>query len=474
MRNVFSAHLLIIIISILSLLPIPSISASIHTYPPTQISINPTPPPIMLQDPGTPGVSVSLGTAGTSASISVSLSLSYSIHLQTNPVVYYNTLDQFPLTDWITSRTGSSSGTTTAWVGGALQMSSGAVRVTYYSTDIVDRSYNGFYNASAYVMSGDLRADRVVGIAYVQDSNNFYGCGIGDGGGGRLVILKRESGSITKLARTPGLSLSTNTWYFLVCGFNPSTGEIRAYLYNPANGNLISSISYTDTTLSPSMVGFFVWRSSGVFDELVAVQGADPLRIAVNNVPSGWNARLYNGSTLLQSITSTGSVIVFNNFWYVNPNDGQHSTILRQGRIEVYDNNGNLKAVYGPAFIIGGQIFSLSTQTSNVIRILNIGNTDSKNYYGILTLHSYSSSGFSSISIYLCNPSTCSTPITIPPGSLQTGEVVLPLQEVSYIMLEYSVNSAGASADIAIHLRYSSLSSQNGVLAIYPIEIHVG
>ena len=471
MRNVFSTPILIIIL-ILSLLPIPSIYASIYTYPPTQISINPTAPPIMLQDPGTPGVSVSLGTAGTSASISVSLSLSYSIQLQTNPVVYYNTLDQFPLTNWITSGTGSSSGTTTAWVGGALQMSSGAVRVTYYSTGIVDRGYNGFYNASAYVMSGNLGANRVVGIAYVQDSDNFYGCGIGDGE--RLVILKREGDSITKLARTPGLSLSTNTWYFLICGFNPSTGEIRAYLYNPANGNLISPISHIDTTLSPSMVGFFVWRSSGVFDELVVVQGADPLRIAVNNVPSGWNARLYNGSTLLQSITSTGSVIVFNNFWYVNPNDGQHSTILRQGRIEIYDNNGNLKAVYGPAFIIGGQIFSLSVQTSNVIRILDIGNTDSKNYYGILTLHSYSSSGFSSISIYLCNPSTCSTPITIPPGSLQTGEVMLPLQGVSYIMLEYSVNSAGASADITIHLRYSSLPSQNGVLAIYPVEIRVG
>ncbi|HWQ17281.1 MAG TPA: hypothetical protein VNL13_05565, partial [Sulfolobales archaeon] len=368
MRNVFSTLLLIILI--LSLLPIPSLYTSSYTYTPTQISINPTAPPIMFQDPVNPGVSVSLGPNRTSASISVSLS--YSLQPQTNPVVYNNTLDQFPPTGWITNGPGSSSGTTTAWVGGALQMSSGAVRVTYYSTGIVDGSYNGFYNASTYVMSGDLRNNRVVGIAYVQDGDNFYGCGIGDGGGGRLVILKRESGSITELNRTAGLSLSTNTWYFLVCSFNPFTREIRAYLYNPANGALISSRSYTDTTatLSPSMVGFFVLGARGVFDEFVVTRGADPLRITVNNIPSGWSARLYNGSTLLQSLTSTGSPVVFNNFWYVNPNDGQHSTILRQGRIEVYDNNGNLKAVYGPALIIGSQVFSLSAQASN-IRILN-------------------------------------------------------------------------------------------------------
>ncbi|HWQ18065.1 MAG TPA: hypothetical protein VNL13_09575, partial [Sulfolobales archaeon] len=142
-------------------------------------------------------------------------------------------------------------------------------------------------------------------------------------------------------------------------------------------------------------------------------------------------------------------------------------------RIEVYDSNGNLKAVYGPALIIGSQVFSLSVQASS-IRILNISNTDSKNYYGVLTLNSSNPNGFSSVSIYLCNSTLCSsTPITLPSGSSQTSEVTLP-PGTSYIRLDYSASSAGASADIYIHLRYSSLPSQGGVLAIYPIEIHVG
>jgi hypothetical protein len=495
MKNVFSILLLIILV--LSLLPISSLHASIYVYPPTQVSTKPTEPPIIFQDPGTPGVSVNLGPNRTSANVYVSLS--YSIQLQTNPVVYYSTLDQGLPPGWSTFSRGSGTPgwyeTPNAWVGnalaGAITLATGnALNGAYYNNPILNTNYNGFYNVSAYIWPGGLSPSAFNGIAYIEsNTRRFYGCGIGYNG--NLFISKRISQpSVNVLISTQNLGLGVGR-YLLICSFNPSTKEIWAYLYRPLSGSLIASIYYKDTNpplLNPDSVGFFIAISGSIhspssiytsFDELVVTQNADPLRIIVNNVPSGWNVSLYNGSTLLESVISTGSPVVLNRFWNVTntaeelPNTKNQSTILKQGRIEVYDNNGNLKAVYGSTLIIGNQVFELSVQASNV-RILNIGNTDSKNYYGILTLHSYSSSGFSSISIYLCNPSTCSTPITIPPGSMQTSEVVLPLQGVSYIMLDYSASSIGASADIYIHLRYSSLSGQNGVLAIYPVEIHVG
>lgn len=145
---------------------------------------------------------------------------------------------------------------------------------------------------------------------------------------------------------------------------------------------------------------------------------------------------------------------------------------MRQGRIEVYDGNGNLRAAYpasGGTTIIGGQAYVLSAQPASV-KILNIVNNDNKNYYAVLSLASQSVTGFASISIYLCNPSGCSSPIQLPSGAQQTGEVALP-PGTSYVRLDYTPSQAGASASVNLHLRYHTVAGGLGPWVFYPISI---
>jgi len=194
----------------------------------------------------------------------------------------------------------------------------------------------------------------------------------------------------------------------------------------------------------------------------------DPRAVYVDNVPSGWVVRIYNGTVLLGSATSAGTRIAFTVFY---PQDGQHSTILRSGRIEVYDDLGNLRASRSEV-IVTGRVYQLQdTGGSFNNRILNVVNLDSKGYYGLLSLRSPPSySGFSTLRLYLCNPSTCSAALDIIAGSISTSEITLPASQTSYIRL-VAVYSSGASAYIQIWLNYSTRPGQDGVVVSYPVDI---
>ncbi len=457
--------------------------SSSFAYYPVRVSLSPVPPPIVFSDPQTPGVYVNIGTGGVSATVSVAVR--YAITL-VGDVIYSQTFDtNWPPPGWAQSQ-GSSWSTTSspAWVGrSATDTTTGGVplRVAYYNSPILSANFNGDYYLAAYVRSTNLGFGRLVGVMFYNSSTGqFYGCAIGNATANtpRLEIVY---GIIMNLNRVPA-SISTNTWYMLLCVINPSSGSLLAMIYRITDGELIASASaQAPINIGADTVGLFVSRSggggqvTGYFDELV-VSTNNPLAIGLGGIPSGWVARLYNGSALIESVTSTGATIFFNRFWY-NPT-GQNSTILRQGRIEVYDSNNVLRAIYGPATIVGGQVYSLSPQAVSNLRILDIGNNDYKNYYGKLLLAiSITSTGFQSISIYLCSPSACSSAITLQsqPGS-QTTEIQIPVTQVSgysYVRIDYATSQSGASASIQIYLKYYTVSGENGALVFYPISINL-
>jgi hypothetical protein len=455
----FISSLLLLILSSILLTPVFS---SLFTYYPLAVSLQPVPPPIILQDPSIPGVSVSLGSERASASITVSLPYSsYSLTISQD-VIYYTTFDSGRPSEWAGSACWG--GSTTAWVGGSITCNAaGAYQVAYYNTSIVSNT-STFY-VGAYVRSNNLGANRYVGIVlYSRSTGDYYIVAIGNGN--RLNILRCVGGTCTLVANTGGLGLATNTWYLLVAYWTPNT--LTAYLYRTDTGALIGSRSYSDgSPIGFDTVGVVTRAAQGWVDELVVAYN-DPRAVYVDNVPSGWAVRLYNGTVLLGSAISAGTRIAFTVFY---PQDGQHSTILRSGRIEVYDDQGNL-IVSRSEVIVTGRVYQLQVIGGSFDnRILNVVNLDSKGYYGLLSLRSPPSySGFSVLRLYLCNPSICSTALDIIAGSTSTSEIALPASQTSYIRL-MAVFSPGASASIQIWLNYSTRPGQDGVVVSYPVDI---
>jgi hypothetical protein len=417
-------------------------------------------PPIVLQNPGVSGVSVSLGVAGVSANVTVLLPYSLVI---SQDAIYYTTFDSGVPTDWAGSACWGES--STAWVGGSITCDApAAYQVAYYNSPIVSNTLT-FY-VGAYVRSNNLGANRYAGITlYDRSTGNYYIAAIGNNR--QLNILRCVGGCPPNPNATTGnLGLSTNTWYFLVAYWTPDT--LTAYLYRTDNGALIGSISYSDDSpISFNTVGVVAYSAQGWVDELVVAYN-DPEAVYVDNVPSNWVVRIYNGTVLVNQATSAGARVSIATFY--GTANGHNSTILRSGRIEVYDNLGNLR-VSRSEVIVTGRVYYLQPQGFDN-RVLNVVNVDLKDYYGLLSLRSPASySGFSTLRLYLCNPSGCSTALDIIAGSSSTSEITLPASQTSYIRLVATPSASGASANIQIWLNYSTKPAQNAAIVKYPINI---
>lgn len=286
--------------------------ASSVVYYPARLGLSPVAPPVTFADPGTSGVSVVLGPGGVSAAVTATVA--HTIALQQD-VMYSQTFDvaSWPPTGWAqTSGSSWSISGLVYWIGrSATDTTTGGVpiRVAYYASSILSTGFSGNYYMAAYVQSDNLGNGRWAGVAfYSRSTGQFLGCAIGNGA--RLEIVSGTSGSISTLAGA-AVSITINTWYMVVCVRNPATGSMSAYIYDTSTGSLIGSVSASGPSIGADTVAIFVARSggggqvTGYFDELVASTG-NLLVITLSNVPSGWSARLYSGSTLLQSVTSTG------------------------------------------------------------------------------------------------------------------------------------------------------------------------
>jgi hypothetical protein len=201
----FISSLLLLILSSILFIPVFSF---VFTYNPLVASLQPVPPPIVLQDPSIPGVSVSLGSERASASITVSLPYSYSLVISQD-VIYYTTFDSGLPTNWVDPDPTCWGGSTTAWVRGSITCNANSTyEVAYYNTPIVSNT-STFY-VGAYVRSNNLGGGRYVGITlYDRATGNYYIAAIGNGN--RLNILRCVDGSCDLKAFATGLGLQPNT-----------------------------------------------------------------------------------------------------------------------------------------------------------------------------------------------------------------------------------------------------------------------
>jgi len=464
-KNLFYIYILF-----LTLIPFTAY-ASIFTYYHVNVSLQPVSPPIVLRDPLQPGVSVSTGPAGASASIAYLIP--YAISLSQG-AIYSSTFDTGLPVGWVTygpGTWGSSTGRVSGGVSGSTEGGQGQTDVAYYKTsDLYSSSYSGYIYLAAYVSTSNVGAGRWAGIAFHGTATqNFYACLVGDNGMLEIAMRIYFGVEFWTVLSSAQAAISTGSFYLLVCARNPSTGAMLAQLYDPSTGFLLASTSASSTLISPTSIGLVVRRVGGgpgvsaVFDELV-LSYRNPRSVCITNIPSGWRAELYNGSTLIGSRISSGPAAeeCFQIFAI--------STILRQGVIRVYDSSNTLRASLGPQLVVGGSLYRLDPQASTA-RILNVVNLDGKGYYALLTLSSYSYSGFSSIQIRVCG-STCSSWISIPPPPAQTTEVQIP-PGTSYVELSQNPSQVGAQASISLFLNYSTLPGQGGVSVTYPIFISI-
>jgi hypothetical protein len=466
-KKIISAFAMFIVIYIA--IHIVSQSAVFSTYPET-LNTAPVNPPIVLQDPGVSGVSVSLGVAGASANVTVLLPYSLTI-LQ--DVIYYTTFDSGLPTNWVDPAPACwTSDTTTAWVGGSITCSAaGAYEVAYYNSSIVSNTMFNIH-IGAYVMLNNLGANTYAGVVlYNRTTGEYYFAAVGNGS--RLNILKCAGGTCTLVVSTSNLGLQPNTWYFLYALWTSRTswreGGLTAALYRTDNGEQIGYTFFTEAIfIDFDTVGIAAYNTQAWIDEL-AISRSSTLAVSFSGVPSGWVVKIYNDTVLVNQGVSPGSLFVI--YIFYGTANSHNSTILRSGRIEVYDNLGNLRASRSEV-IVTGRVYQFQGTGSFDNRVLNIVNVDSKPYYGLLSLRSPASySRFSTLQLYLCNPSGCSTALNIIAGSTSTSEIVLPASQTSYIRLVATPSASGASANIQIWLQYSTKPAQNAAIVRYPINI---
>jgi hypothetical protein len=446
---------------------IASQSAVFSTYPET-LNTAPVNPPIVLQDPGVSGVSVSLGVAGTSANITVLLPYSLVI---SRDAIYYTTFDSGVPAGWAGSTCWG--GSTTAWVGGSITCSAaGAYEVAYYNSSIVSNTMPNIH-IGAYVMSNNLGADTYVGIVlYNRTTGEYYFAAVGNGS--RLNILRCTGGTCTLVASTSNLGLQPNTWYFLYALWTSRTswheGGLSAYLYRTDTGEQIGYTFFTEAIfIDFDTVGIAAYNTQTWIDEL-AISSASTLAVSFSGVLSGWVVKIYNDTVLVNQGVSPGLLFVI--YIFYGTANSHNSTILRSGRVEVYDSYGNLRASRSEVIVTGRDYLLQGTGGSFNNRVLNVVNVDLKGYYGMLILRAPPSYfGFSTLRLYLCNPSMCSTALDIIAGSTSTSEIALPASQTSYIRLVATPSASGASANIQIWLQYSTKPGQDGAVVRYPVNI---
>lgn len=443
---------------------------------------------MILQNPGAPGVTVSTGPSGASANISILVNYTLQI---AQDILYNETFDNGFPGSWKAYRSANGGcaakdwkqNLTITWAGGSVECNTVNAISLAFSNTIAGFSGSVFLAAYVYAKAPSS-GTKQAGVSYVYAPGAVYSSAyvaavdLGAATSLKIVNCTQWVCSDANITQVP--SLSQGVWYLIVfrADLSGATAVLNAALYNSA-GSLLAALSY-DTRMSSasfatnySRAGLYVNETGGqfvdaYFDELV-VALRDPRSVYVQNIPSGWAVYVLNSTIPVGNITSSGGEAAVG---IAFPNDGQHSTILRQGALRIVDSSGTTRASTPQGLVPGGRVYVLQPQGISSLRILGIYNGDGKPYYGILNLSSISQTGFANISISICNSTACSSPIVVPGGPGSTSEILLPPGQ-AYVRLDATPSSSGAQASAMLILSYSTRPGLDGVVVSYPVGLEI-
>ena len=341
------------------------------------------------------------------------------------------------------------------------------------------------------------------GIAIADDTlNNIYFIAI-DSTSGSLGIYKSDWKAVSTPSMIP--NYNSNNWYVLVVNYTYSsvtqTLSIRARVYD-VNGNLLSIVTYTATGVSwtPYYIGLVVrdvkkvGLPSALFDDYI-LSTTDPRAITIQNTVPGYSVSVFDNlgnlvnSTVASSTTTRLGVV---------PDIVVGTGV--DGRIVIYYPDGAVCSVYNsPDAILGGDTYSVnlgtlsyvigSSSTSLTVSakisssstsftgtvFLSIVNVDSKKYYVRLLLDASSSSvAILTANVTLYNATKYfSTPIRVVGGvvvSSSTSWVVMGANtKVNASFIGYATQAGQGYLNML--LEYCTLPNEQGACVYYPVKL---
>jgi len=204
-------------------------------------------------------------------------------------------------------------------------------------------------------VGGATNNDRVYrGLALLRDSSSttwFYVIATYPWGSFIDLRLRRYTGTWTTL-RSSRANYVTS-WYTIYLSFSRTgTSNVFSAMLYDENGNLISSLTYTDTSANafqPRYLALFVDGSDfSFFDELIMASG-DPRIVRVTGLSANWIVELWRGTAQISSAVAddTGTAIL----------DVLQYPIVGEARLVIKDELGNLIVSKDFDKVLGGDTY---------------------------------------------------------------------------------------------------------------------
>uniref|UniRef100_A0A7C4FHQ1 DUF2341 domain-containing protein n=1 Tax=Ignisphaera aggregans TaxID=334771 RepID=A0A7C4FHQ1_9CREN len=333
-----------------------------------------------------PGATTWLGKAAIPTTKSGTTNKSYPQHLESIPIDYtiartgrgavtYTDFEVYPVPGW-TARGGVWS-SASGYKGGALRGADnngglGGASQYYYNTDLSQQYSSLWVSAKTRLVSGV----GFHGIALLNGGRNrLYAIVVATGGRVEVWSYNVEArNGWQRLAQATIPGYSSANWYTIVTRYAVAQNAVNFYVYvYDTSGNQVASLTTSSThrrRFTPAYVGVIVDGVTALFEDFI-ISAADPRYVTVSGLGGGYVVVIDNLGDTVGSAANGASVSVS------VVSDIVVGTGV-DGKIRVYDSNGDLVAEYVASdCILGGDSYALyprlySASFSDVASLSNV------------------------------------------------------------------------------------------------------
>ena len=458
--------------------------ASVFTYYPLNISIAPTPPPVILMQTDDAASCISLTRTSRGA-------------------IYYTDFESYPVPGW--RNRGGTWSLQPGFKGNAIRGADdgngiGGASQYYYNTDL--SSYNSLWVS---LKTRHISGTGWHGIALINRGlNQLYEISINNNNGYiEIWSYNVESTSWTRLASQRIAGYSLGKWYVIVLHYVVTSSSVNFYVWvYDTNGLQVAYTSASSTSnrrFTPAYIGLEVDNVTAMFDDFI-ISEIDPRSVFFSGLPSyGYAVSIIDdrGDPVNSTVSTSTSVSLG-----VIPDIVVGTGI--NGRISVTRANGYACLVYVASdSILGGDSYFLSTlsitssigpnSASAVVDVpvsgssehisyalaLRIMNNDVNPYYARLLLDgsSYLSPGLNLNVTLASSPTTTAYPtvqiVNGLPVSWASGWLTINAGQTAYVYLWGYHSSSPSSSTLDMYLEYCSAPGGMGACVYYPLLINV-
>jgi len=233
----------------------------------------------------------------------------------------------------------------------------GKASVYYWASSI-----SGYSSLRAIVQVKTPDGVERLGLALLVDTSSLYTIDLDFTGKDKAFEIQYYDGNKWQVVANAAYKPTVGVWYaiYLEWSWSGSSNVFSAVLYD-ASGNQLASIPATSYTgLRPAYIGLVTDGKGkrGLFDNFVVATG-DPRYVVVSDLQQSWTAQLYDASGALVASATADSSGTARLFVAAKP-------IVVNATITVKDVQGNVVAASAFNYVVGGDVYTLSSATVTV------------------------------------------------------------------------------------------------------------